>query len=76
MRTKVALAGDKKILQHGLQFAYEPQGVPLKAGEPVPWRYIRFIRDNEPLKLVHSKLSQLYGHLENQSLSSGAGRAR
>jgi hypothetical protein len=70
VRTKVVQVGEKKILQHGLQFAYEPQAIPLKADELVPWRYIRYLKDNDYFKLVHSRLSQLYGHLENQSLSS------
>lgn len=58
------------ILQHGLQFAYEPQGIPLHDEDIVPWRYIRHIKDNEHLRGIHSKLSQLYGYLENQSLTA------
>jgi hypothetical protein len=73
VRTRVHQAGERKILQHGLQFCYEPQGIPLRKDDPVDWRYSRYIRDNEYFKTAHSQLSQLYGYLENQSLSSGSG---
>ncbi|MSR81329.1 MAG: hypothetical protein EXS58_00150 [Candidatus Latescibacteria bacterium] len=59
-----------QVLQHGLQLAYEPQAIPLKEDDIIPWRYIKNIKDNEPLRTVHSKLSQLYGYLETQSLTA------
>ncbi len=76
VRTYLHHAGERRILQHGLQFCYEPQGIPLRKNDPVDWRYSRFIRDNEYFKTAHSQLSQLSGYLENQSLSSGADARR
>jgi len=73
VRTRVHQSGDRKVLQHGLQFCYEPQGIPLRKDDPIDWRYSRYIRDNEYFKTAHSQLSQLYGYLENQSLSAGSG---
>jgi hypothetical protein len=71
VRTRVHQAGERKVLHHGLQFTYEPQGIPLRRDDPVDWRYSRYIRDNDYFKRAHSNLSQLYGYLENQSLTSG-----
>ncbi|MCC7265300.1 MAG: hypothetical protein IT369_22580 [Candidatus Latescibacteria bacterium] len=64
-----------QVLQHGLQLAYEPQAIPLKEDDIVPWRYIKNIKDNEHLRNVHSKLSQLYGYLETQSIAAERERA-
>lgn len=64
-----------QVLQHGLQLAYEPQAIPLKEDDTVPWRYIKNIKDNEHLRNVHSKLSQLYGYLETQSIAAERDRA-
>ena len=72
VRTSYAAVHEKHVLQHGIQFAYEPQGVPLQNDELVNWRYSRFIKDNPAFKEAHSHLSQLYGFLENQSMTSGA----
>ncbi|MBT4503808.1 MAG: hypothetical protein HOC74_39105 [Gemmatimonadetes bacterium] len=76
VRTNVQQSGERRTLQHGLQFAYEPQGIPLAKDEIVDWRYTRNVRDNEHFQNIHSKLSGLYGYLENQSLTSGATGAR
>ena len=77
VRTRVHQSGDRTVLQHGIQFCYEPQGIPLRKDDPIDWRYSRYIRDNEYFKTAHSQLSQLYSYLENQSLSTGsAGRQR
>ena len=76
VRTHLVQAGERTVLQHGLQFCYEAQGIPLAKDDPIDWRYSRYIRDNEHFKTVHSHLSQLYGYLENQSMSSGAGGKR
>tara|TARA_Y100000588_G_scaffold368434_1_gene436332 strand:+ start:2650 stop:4158 length:1509 start_codon:yes stop_codon:yes gene_type:complete len=70
VRTRLSTSQDRTVLQHGLQFAYEPEGIPLEHDELVQWRYSRHIRDNEHLRKVHSQLSQLYGYLENSSLST------
>ena len=64
--------GERKILQHGLQFCYEPQGIPLYKNDSNDWRYSRYIRDNEHFKKAHSQLSQLYGYLENQNMARGS----
>ncbi len=64
-----------QALQHGLQLAYEPQAIPLKEDDIIPWRYIKNIKDNEHLRNVHSKLSQLYGYLETQSIAAERERA-
>ena len=72
VRTRLHQVGDRKILHHGLQFCYEPQGIPLRKDDRIEWRYSRHIRDNEYFKLAHSQLSQLYGYLENQSMTSGS----
>ena len=45
----------------------------LRKDELIEWRYSRHIRDNEYFKLAHSQLSQLYGYLENQSMTSPGG---
>ena len=76
VRTCMHQVGDRKALLHGLQFCYEPQGIPLHKEELIEWRYSRHIRDNEYFKLAHSQLSQLYGYLENQSMTSQGGTAR
>ncbi len=72
VRTHIHQVGERKILQHGLQFCYEPQGIPLYKDDGTDWRYSRYIRDNEHFKKAHSRLSQLYGYLENQSISRSA----
>jgi len=64
-----------QVLQHGLQIAYESQAIPLKEDDIVPWRYIKNIKDYEHLRNVHSKLSQLYGYLETQSIAAERERA-
>ena len=74
VRTHLHQMKERTFLQHGVQFAYEPQGIPLEDDEQVNWRYSRYIRDNLHLREAHSHLSQLYGYLENQSLSSGVDR--
>ena len=71
VRTNIHTVKDRKILQLGIQFAYEPQGIPLKTDESVNWRYTRNLKDHPAFQEAHSHLSQLYGFLENQSLSSG-----
>jgi hypothetical protein len=76
VRTHMHQIADRKILHHGLQFCYEPQGIPLLKDESIEWRYSRHIRDNEYFKTAHSQLSQLYGYLENQSMASSGGSAR
>ena len=76
VRTHVAQLSDRTVLQHGVQFAYEAQGIPLKDDELVDWRYCRYIRDNKYLKDAHSHLTQLYGYLENQSMTSANSGAR
>lgn len=72
VRTHVLQNGDRSTLHLGLQFCYEPQGIPLNRDDSVNWRYSRYIRDNEHFKLAHSQLSQLYGYLENQSLAASS----
>jgi len=74
--TRMHQVGDRKVLLHGLQFCYEPQGIPLHKDDLIEWRYSRRIRDNEYFKLAHSQLSQLYGYLENQSMTRPGGTAR
>jgi hypothetical protein len=64
-----------QVLQHGLQIVYESQAIPLKEDDIVPWRYIKNIKDFEHLRNVHSKLSQLYGYLETQSIAAERERA-
>ena len=76
VRTRMHQVGDRKVLLHGLQFCYEPQGIPLRKDDLIEWRYSRRIRDNEYFKLAHSQLSQLYGYLENQSMTRPGGNAR
>ena len=72
VRTHVRQTGERRSLQHGLQFNYEPQGIALKPEDFIDWRFTRQIRDNEHFQRIHSNLSGLYGYLENQSLTSGA----
>jgi hypothetical protein len=70
VRTHVRRLPDHKVvLQHGLQFAYEANGIPLEPGEIVPWRYTLLKKDNEHFVKIHTNLSQLYGYLENKSLA-------
>jgi hypothetical protein len=59
--------GERRILEHGIQFAYDAQGVPMEADEIVNWRYTRSMRDNVHLRECHTHLSQLMGHLENRA---------
>lgn len=72
VRTHIRQNGERRSIQHGLQFNYEPQGKALKADEFIDWRFTRQIRDNEYFQRIHSHLSGLYGYLENQSLTSGS----
>ena len=72
VRTHVLQNGDGSTLHLGLQFCYEPQGIPLNRDDSVNWRYSRYIRDNEHFKLAHSQLSQLYGFLEHQSSAANS----
>ena len=67
VRTHMGRYGERRILQHGIQFAYDAQGVPMEADEIVNWRYTRFMRDNVHLRECHTHLSQLIGHLENRA---------
>lgn len=76
VRTHIFRSGERKILQHGLQFCYEPQGIPLHKEDGNDWRYSRYIRDNEYFKISHSQLSQLYGYLENQNMARGPKKRR
>ncbi|MEE3258706.1 MAG: hypothetical protein VX293_05815, partial [Candidatus Latescibacterota bacterium] len=69
VRSLVQQVGERKTLFHGLQFSYEPLGIPLRKDDPIEWRYSRHLRDNEYFLDVHSKLSQLYSYLENQSMT-------
>lgn len=67
VRSHVSRHGERRILQHGIQFAYDPQGVPMQEDELVNWRYTRFMKDNLHLRECHTHLSQLIGHLENRA---------
>lgn len=67
VRTHVVRHGERRVLQHGIQFAYDPQGVPLQEDELVNWRYTRYMKDNVHLRECHTHLSQLIGHLENRA---------
>jgi hypothetical protein len=67
MRTYMARHGDRRILQHGIQWAYDPTGVPMEEDELVNWRYTRNMKDNVHLRECHTHLSQLIGHLENRA---------
>jgi len=75
IRTHVARVAEKKVIQHGIQFAYDPQGVPLEEDELVNWRYTRFMKDNLYLRETHTHLSQLTGHLENRAKDLQSSRA-
>ena len=46
VRTHFQTVKDRKILQLGIQFAYEPQGIPLNSDERVNWRYTRNLKDH------------------------------
>ena len=79
VRSGVSRVGERRVLQHGLQFAYDPQGIPLEQDELVNWRYTRGMKDNVHLRETHIHLSQLIGHLENRAkdLQGGSrGRAK
>ncbi|MFH1570627.1 MAG: hypothetical protein ABIL09_21735, partial [Gemmatimonadota bacterium] len=67
VRTHVARVGEKRVLQHGIQFAYDPENVPLQENELANWRYTQRMKDNVHLRETHIKLSQLLGHLENRA---------
>ncbi|MFP6644058.1 MAG: hypothetical protein VCF24_10950 [Candidatus Latescibacterota bacterium] len=67
VRSFVSRQGERPILQHGIQWAYDPQGVPMEENELVNWRYTRFMKDNVHLRDCHSHLGQLMGHLENRA---------
>ena len=67
VRTRMSRYGERRILEHGIQFAYDAQGVPMEADEIVNWRYTRSMRDNVHLRECHTHLSQLMGHLENRA---------
>ena len=75
VRTHMARIGERRVLQHGLQFAYDPLGVPLEEDELVDWRYTRFMKDNAHLRITHMHLSQLIGHLENRAKDLQRSRA-
>ena len=76
VRTHMRRHGERRILQHGLQFNYEPQGIAQSIDDIIDWRFTRQIRDNEHFLRIHSNLNGLYGYLENQSLASGAKHPR
>ena len=75
-RTHMVRVGERHVLQHGLQFAYDPQGVPMENDELVDWRYTRHVKDNIHLRATHIKLSQLIGHLETRAREIQHIRAR
>jgi hypothetical protein len=76
VRTHAARHGERKILQHGIQFAYDAQGVPMQEDELVNWRYTRYMKDNVHLRECHTHLSQLIGHLENRARDMQRTRVR
>lgn len=76
MRTHIARYGERRVLQHGIQWAYDAQGVPMQEGELVNWRYTRHMRDNVHLRECHTHLSQLIGHLENRARDMQRSRPR
>ena len=67
VRTHMTRMNERRVLMHGLQFAYDPLGIPLEEDELVDWRYTRFMKDNAHLRTTHQHLSQLIGHLENRA---------
>ncbi|MFH1566678.1 MAG: hypothetical protein ABIL09_01670 [Gemmatimonadota bacterium] len=77
VRTHMHHHAERQVLQHGLRFVYDPQGVPLTWHEAVHWKLIRGVRDNAHFTEIHSKLSLLYGFLEHrkQTVDSLEGRA-
>lgn len=75
-RSFVARQGDRRVLQHGIQWAYDPLGVPMQEDELVNWRYTRFMKDNAHLRDCHTHLSQLIGHLENRAKDMQRTRVR
>jgi len=75
-RTHVHEHLERRVLQHGLRFTYDLQGASLTPEEMEVWRLIRGMRDNACFAEVHSKLSQLYGYLENQSAMMALARTR
>lgn len=76
VRTHVARHGERRILQHGIQWAYDAQGVPMEENELVNWRYTRYMKDNVHLRECHTHLSQLIGHLENRARDMQRSRVR
>ena len=67
VRTHVANVKGRQILQHGVWFAFDPEDIPLEEDELVNWRYSRMSRDNAHLRVTHTSLSLLIGHLENRA---------
>jgi hypothetical protein len=67
VRTHMAHHGERRVLQHGIQFAYDAQGVPMEEDEIINWRYTRLMKDNIHLRECHMHLSQLIRHLENRA---------
>lgn len=76
VRTHVARVGEKRVLQHGIQFAYDPENIPMKEDDLVNWRYTRYMKDNEHLRETHTHMSQLLGHLENRAKDLQSSRPR
>ena len=76
MRTYVARQGERRILQHGIQWSYDAQGISMQEGELVNWRYTLFMKDNVHLRECHIHLSQLIGHLENRARDMQSSRVR
>jgi hypothetical protein len=66
-RTHMSRHGERRTLQHGIQWAYDARGIPMQEDELVNWRYTRFMKDNVHLRTCHTHLSQLIGHLENRA---------
>jgi len=67
VRTHMAHHDERRVLQHGIQFAYDAQGVPMEEDEIINWRYTRAMKDNIHLRECHMHLSQLIGYLENRA---------
>jgi len=59
---------EKGLLQLGLRFVYDHEGVVMDPKDPVTWKLIRGMRDNANFTVVHASLGQLYGQLEHQSM--------
>lgn len=75
-RTHLHTHQEKQLLQHGLRFSYDLQEAVLNPGDMEVWKLIRGTRDNPYFAEIHSKLSQLYGYLENQSALMALSRVR